>query len=545
MPNSNFKQIIKAEFSNYSASDFKADLLAGLTVAAVALPLALAFGVASGASAAAGLITAILSGLVIGFLSGAPYQISGPTGAMSAVLIILAQKYGIEGVWIAGFFSGFFLLVLGLFRLGRFISFIPAPVIVGFTSGIAIIIAVGQLDNLLGIKIPAADSALLKVVNFISGPLPGLNFSQMIGAIVIVGMLVWPTSWGKIMPSSLFFLIVATIVNSIFELNTNTIGAIPKQLILDQRLELAKIPWTNIADLLLPITAITALGAIESLLCGAVGSSMTGVRMYANQELIAQGVGNMIIPFCGGVPATAAIARSSVGIKAGGKTRMVSIVHALALLASMFALSPLMSKIPLAALAGILIVTAWRMNEWHSISFYFKKRLKSALFPFFVTMIATFSLDLTQAILIGTILSALIFLTQAAKIHINVSRIDSNNLSKSDIPYAAIFDDTSIVYLSGLLFFAASGKFYEKVSLLKKSKAVILSMRGVPLIDTSGYEALERLRNDLKLEGGVLMLAGLNDPVTAYLKRLGFLEHIGEENIFWSADQALRQLGKR
>src|SRR3990172_7283458 len=297
LPLSNLVRIWRNEFRGYNRDVFQRDLLAGVTVAAVALPLALAFGVASGATAAAGLVTAILGGLIIGGLSGAPYQISSPTGAMSAVLIVLAQKYGLPGIWVAGGLAGIFLLVIGLLRLGRFIAFIPAPVITGFTSGIALIIAIGQMDNFLGVKTPPVESAALKLIGYFRGGFVPDWRAMVLGGVVILTMILWPQKWNARFPASLLGILLATLVNALLSWPVNIIGVIPQTLLLDDHLTLAAIPWPRLPDFLAPTLTITALGAVESLLCGAVASNMTGVRLQANQELVAQGVGNMVIPF--------------------------------------------------------------------------------------------------------------------------------------------------------------------------------------------------------------------------------------------------------
>ena len=310
-----FPQLLRHDFAGYSIPKFRQDLLAGLTVAAVALPLALAFGVASGANASAGLITAILAGLIIGGLSGAPYQISGPTGAMSAVLIVLAEKHGLAGIWFAGMLAGMLLLVIGVARLGRFIAFVPAPVIAGFTSGIALIIAIGQIDNLLGVQSGPASSAALKLFRYFNAGLVPDWHALSLGTVVILTMILWPKPWSARFPASLLGIILATVINALLEWPVGVIGEIPQTLLLDQRLTFDMIPWAHLQEFVAPALAITALGAVESLLCGAVASNMTGIRLQANQELIAQGIGNAIIPFFGGVPATAAIARSTSPVR--------------------------------------------------------------------------------------------------------------------------------------------------------------------------------------------------------------------------------------
>lgn len=545
MPRRFLPSLLKEEFSAYNSQTFRQDLLAGLTVAAVALPLALAFGVASGATAMAGLVTAIIAGFIIGFLSGAPYQISGPTGAMSALLIILAQKYGLTGIWVAGGMAGIMLLAIGILRLGRFMAFIPAPVISGFTSGIALIIAIGQVDNLLGIQTAGSASAAVKFLGYFKGGLTVDWHALLLGGIVIATMLLWPRKWNTRFPSSLLGIILATVLNSVLKWPVAVIGEIPKTLLLSDRLDFSMIPWNDLGDFIAPAMTITALGAVESLLCGAVASKMTGVRLQANQELIAQGVGNIVIPFFGGVPATAAIARSSVGIRSGGKTRMVSIFHALALLASMFILAPVMSGIPLTALAGVLIVTAWRMNEFEAIRYIFSHRFKTAMVTFSLTLLATITLDLTQAILIGAIISAAVFINQSAGISIEVQEVDPEKLRKRGIENSGKCRHVRVAYLTGPLFFAATGNFNEAFARLGDTHALILSMRGTPLIDISGMQAMQALQEKLKQQGTTLMVAGLQENVQRMMARGGLIEAIGPENIFWSADQAIVEAEKR
>jgi sulfate permease, SulP family len=545
MPRRSLAQLYRDEFRGYNLHKFQQDLMAGLTVAAVALPLALAFGVASGANASAGLITAILAGLLIGALSGAPYQISGPTGAMSAVLIVLVQKYGLTGIWVAGLLSGAIMLAIGLLRLGRFIAFIPSPVITGFTSGIALIIFIGQMDNFLGIQTQSADTALQKIAGYFQGGYLVDWHTLVLGAAVVLMMLAWPKKWNARFPASLLSIIVVAALNGLFGWQVADIGAIPRTLFLAERLQLDAIPWDQMSDLIAPALTITALGTVESLLCGAVGSKMTGIRLQANQELIAQGVGNMLIPFMGGVPATAAIARSSVGIKSGGQTRLVSILHALGLLLSMLLFAPVMARIPLAALAGVLMVTAFRMNEWHAIRFIFSHRFKTDMLAFSITMLATISLDLTQAILIGSFLAGAIFLNKIASLQVEVSDVDPEKLRLRGIQAEGRCPHVKVAFLTGPVFFAAVGHFDEAFSRLGNTSAIILSMRGVPLIDTSGLEAIRSLNERLRAKGGVLMLAGVHDNVRIMMERGGLVEEIGAQNFFWSSDQAIVESERR
>lgn len=545
MPRRSLARLYRDEFSGYSLVKFRQDLLAGFTVAAVALPLALAFGVASGATAAAGLVTAIVAGVVMGLLSGAPYQISGPTGAMSAVLIVLAGRYGLQGIWAASLLSGALLLLIGLMRLGRFVAFIPTAVMSGFTSGIALIIMIGQIDNLLGVQTGAATSSAFKFANYLHGGFSVDWRALTLGSIVVLTMVLWRGKWNARFPASLLGIALATGLSWRLDWSVNVIGSIPQTLVLADRLTIGAVPLASFPDLIAPVLTITTLGALESLLAGAVGSNITGVRMQANQELIAQGVGNMLIPFFGGVPATAAIARSSVGIRSGGQTRLVSIFHAIGLMFSMMFLAPVMAHIPLAALAGVLMVTAARMNDWSTIRFIFGRFFRTDMIAFTVTMLATVILDLTQAILIGTFLAGAVFLNRIASMDIDVQDVDIEKLRSKGIVTAGTCRHVQVAFLTGPLFFAATGQFNEAFEKLGDTHALILSMRGVPLIDTAGLEAIHRLHDRLYRTGGALMLAGVPGAVRRMMQRGGLLDRIGEENFFWSSDQAIVEAEKR
>ncbi len=537
--------MLRREFGAYKPATLQKDLLAGLTVAAVALPLALAFGVASGADAAAGLVTAVLAGVVIGALSGAPYQISGPTGAMSAVLIVLAARHGLQGMWLAGLLSGAMILALGIFRLGRVVSLIPAPVISGFTSGIAVIIAIGQIDNLLGIKTPAAENVLEKLSSYAQTSLTPNPLAIILALVVMAIMVAWPRlPFGRQVPGSLVGIVVAALLSILAGWDVPVIGSIPRTILLENRLRLETVPWDELGSLVVPAMSIAALGAIESLLCGAVAGNMTGIRMHNSVELVAQGVGNMLIPFFGGVPATAAIARTSVNVKSGGVTRLVSIIHGLVLLASALALGPVIGRIPLAALAGVLLVTAWRMNEWHAIRFYFQRRLKHAIVAFAITLAATVLLDLTQAILIGFGISTLIFMAQMSDLHIGRQTADVERMAAAGHNFVQPESTIAVYYISGPLFFAAARKLVEEIEKHDPaSSTLILSMRGVPLVDATGVEVLRELWKRQKDGGGELLLAAVQPRVDGLLERMGFMDEIGCERVFWSSDRAILSLG--
>jgi sulfate permease, SulP family len=539
------RQLWQREFSHYSPEKLRLDAMAGLTVAAVALPLALAFGVASGATAAAGLVTAALAGILIGALSGAPYQIAGPSGAMSAVLILLTARYGLEGAWIAGALAGVMLIVIGLLRMGRFIAFIPAPVITGFTTGNAIIIFVGQIDSFLGVSTARQPSTLFKVIGYLRGGYLPQWQSMAVGGVVIAMMLFWPRNWSRVLPGSLAGIVVATLLAVGTGWAVPAIGEIPRTIVLQDRLTLARIHWQDIDDMVLPALSIAALCAAESLLCGAVASKVTGVRLQANQELIAQGVGNLVIPFFGGIPASSVIARTSVGIKSGGQTRLTAMIHGFALMGSALLFAPVIGRVPLTALAGVLMVTALRSNDMPNIRFLFSNRFKTGILTYLITLLATITLDLSQAILLGAVISAAVFINQVANLEINVQEVDTEKLRRRGMPVATSCGAIRVAYLTGPLFFAATNSFHEAFAREKDAQVLILSLRAVPMIDISGIEAMASLYADLSQNGRVLMLTGVHANVMRMLERSRLADAIGRENFFWGTDQAILHAEQR
>ncbi len=530
---------IKLEFRGYNGKRLSKDLMAGVTVAAVALPLALAFGVSSGATAAAGLVTAIIGGIVISALSGASFQISGPTGAMTAILVTLASKYGMQGILTACFLAGIILIIAGLLKLGHMIYYIPSSVITGFTSGIAIIIALGQLDNFFGVT-SKGDLAIMKVISyFTDGFHPNLE-AVAIGCAVIVIMLLWPKKLNEKFPASLAAIILILAVNHFLKLDVAVVGEIPQTIFLDERLSFTGLNPDQFWDLFVPALSIAALGMIESLLCGASAGKMKDEELNADRELVAQGIGNIVIPFFGGVPATAAIARTSVAIKAGCETRLAGIFHAVFLLLSMFILAPVMSAIPLSALAGVLIVTAWRMNDWENIHYIFDHKFKSGMMKFFITMAATVVLDLTQAIIIGVAFSVILILIKLTDIDITVSEIEADRLAEIGIKLPKLSGKVRIAYLTGAIFFAVVDKLtktlYEQEGV---TEGLILSMRGVPVIDLSGIQALVEMVEELEANGTEVYLTSVQPKVLEEMRRGGLIDLIGEEYVFQSAEEAI------
>lgn len=537
---------LKNEFRGYNGKKLSQDLMAGLTVAAVALPLALAFGVSSGADAASGLVTAIVAGIVIGILSGASYQISGPTGAMAAILLSVSAKYGITGVLTAGFLSGAILIVAALCRVGKLVSYLPAPVITGFTSGIAIIIALGQIDNFFGTH-SVGENQISKIASYFTGEgsFDPNWWAVMFGGLVVLIMVIYPKKWNVVVPSSLVGIIVALIVNMVFfeQGTVAEVGAIPSSLITDDSIIRKGFDFANITSLIMPAVSIAALGMIESLLCGASAGKMKGERLDASRELVAQGIGNMIIPLLGGVPATAAIARTSVAIKSGGQTRLVSVFHSIVLILSMFLLGGVMSRIPMAALAGVLMVTAFRMNDWAAIKSIFGKKFKSSISQYVITMAATVVFDLTIAIVIGVVAAMIVFVVKSSELRVTSSDIDEDKLRGK--VKSGHHEEFKVVYVSGPLFFGTQEKLINQLESLEGNPQVILSMRGVPTADDISLAELERLYNTLREKGTQISFTGVQTAVGEMMDRAGFRERIGEEHFYWDAVAAIKALEVR
>lgn len=479
-----YKNLLQQEFSHYSLDKLKKDLLAGLTVAAVALPLALAFGVSSGADAAAGMVTAIIAGVVIGSFSGGFYQISGPTGAMAAVLMGIIATQGLEGVLVATFIAGIFLLLAGIFKLGSLTSFIPSPVITGFTSGIAIIIALGQIDNFFGTT-STGDSAIKKLLSYSS-----LGFSPdiptvLLGLIVLLILIFYPKKWNQVLPGSLVVIILSTFVTVVFKLPVAKIGTIPTSLLTGTHLKLSQLNLPMIQSLIVPAISIAMLGMIESLLCGASAGRMTGKDLDSNQELVAQGIGNIILPFFGGIPATAAIARTSVAIKSGAQTRLTGIFHALFLFLSMLIFAPIMSQIPMAALASVLMITSWRMHEWATIKNMITQKKRTALILFFVTMLCTIIFDLSIAIVVGIICGCIFFIAKSARISITTEEIDWDRMA---LPNSSAGSEWAVMYITGPLFFMSASQLKKELDQVIDKEGLIFSLRGVPSIDLTALD---------------------------------------------------------
>ena len=531
----NYLHDLKIEFKNYNRQKFTKDLFAGITVGAVALPLALAFGTSSGASASAGLITGIVAGILIGALSGASFQISGPTGAMAAILINVSLQYGMEGIFISALISGVILTAFGVLKMGRIVSFIPNSVISGFTSGIAVVIASGQINNFFGSE-STGHNLLGHLTYFIQNGF-GFDYSTaLIGLATVALLIIYPKKLNAILPGSLTVIVLFMVLNLVIGFDVATVGAIPKSLILDSRLEPSQLNIDIISSLFLPGVSIALLGMIESLLCGATASKMKDEHFDGSRELIGQGIGNMIIPFFGGIPATAAIARTSVAIKSGSVTRLTSIFHAVFLIFAMFVFGDLIAKIPMASLAGVLMVTAWKMNDWDFIIPTFKNKIATPLIKFTITMAATIVFDLTIAIALGMLVAMILFALNNSRLSIDIKTVDTSKISGLGYHH----EDTKVMYLSGTIFFGTQDQISAAIKEIHNdTRALILSMRGVSSIDDTGISELKDIYETLNSHDIQVYFCGISPSVQKAFDEHHFSDDIDRNHICWDAIEAI------
>ena len=530
----------KLEFQDYSSAKFTQDLLAGITVGVVALPLALAFGVTSGAGAAAGLFTAIVAGLIASLFGGSRYQISGPTGAMTVVLLPIIAQYGIEKIAIVGLMAGAIITALGLLRVGRFVQLIPWPVVTGFTNGIAIIIFLQQVPAALGVSAPKGENGILPttvetVRVFLEQPqFWTLGLTVLTAAIMFV--------WAKIskrVPGSIVALLSVTAFSLVFALPVPRIGEIPTGLPLPH---LPSFAWGDLSVLWGPALAIALLASIESLLSAVVADGMTiRERHDPDRELIGQGLANLIAPLFGGIPATGAIARTAVNVRSGGQTRLVGVIHALFLLAVVLVLGRYASVIPRAALAGILMFTATRMIELEAVRALLHST-KSDLSTMLITTAVTIGFDLVLAIEVGLAVAGVLFIQRMSK-SLNLQPIDLS----PDVPAHLGMDhellrERVIAYrVEGPLFFAVAGEFIDTLLRVSSVDVLILRMRRVNVIDASGANALKTLKDTLERRGVKLLLSGLQLQPVQLLGKMGLLSEIITDghHLFSTTDQAI------
>jgi len=531
---------------DYNRQQFYKDLSAVIIVGIVALPLAIAFGIASGVSPEKGIITAVIAGFIISALGGSRVQIGGPTGAFIVIVYGIVQTYGVTGLAIATMMAGVLLVIMGLARFGSVIKFIPHPVVVGFTSGIAVIIFSSQIKDFLGLHIHNVPSDFIEKWIVYFGAFSTINLhSFAIGAVSLLIMIIWPKITHKI-PGSLIAIIVTTIAVYFLAMPTATIGSVFGTL--DSGLpspEVHQINFTTIKNLIMPAITIALLGAIESLLSAVVADGMIGGRHRSNVELIAQGIANIVTPIFGGIPATGAIARTATNIKNGGRTPVAGIIHAVTLLLIMLFFGHLARLIPMATLAAVLIIVAYNMSEWKTFLSILKSP-KSDVAVVLTTFFLTVIFDLTIAIEVGMVLAVFLFMRQMAMVT-NVGVVtreltddydessDTMAISRKIVP-----EGVEVFEINGPFFFGAAEKFKEAMRALEDPPRVrIIRMRNVPAIDSTGIHVLEDTLKEAKRTDTRLVLSGVHTQPLMALVNAGFIDTIGEENVYGNIDDAL------
>ena len=547
-----FKPELFTSLKTYNKQKFTADLMAGIIVGIVALPLAIAFGIASGVTPEKGIITAIVAGLAISIFGGSRVQIGGPTGAFIIIIYGIIQQYGLEGLAVATVLAGFFLILLGLFRLGTIISYIPYPIVVGFTSGIALTIFTTQVKDLLGLSIsgPVPADFISKwavyAQNISSVDVPTAIF----GILSIVIISATPIISKKI-PGAFLAIVVMTIAgivaNNYFGIHIDTIGdrfkidpSMPEPIV-------PSLTWEAAKGLVSPAITIAVLGAIESLLSATVADGIIGHKHNSNQELIGQGIANVLSPIFGGIPATGAIARTMTNINNGGKTPVAGVVHAIVLLLIYFFLMPLAAYIPMSCLAGVLVVVSYNMSGWRTVK-QLMRNPKSDVTVLWLTFVLTVIFDLTVAIEVGLVIACLFCMRRMAETtQINVltdhDDIDPNvetDINHPNIEHLTIPQHVEVYEINGPYFFGMASKFEDIMNRMgERPKVRIIRMRRVPFIDSTGMHNLQNLVEMSHRNGITIILSGVNERVREVLRRNGFFQLLGEQNICPNINQAL------
>jgi len=551
-----FRPRLVEALKNYSQADFRCDLVAGVTVGVVALPLAMAFGIASGVTPAAGIYTAVIAGFLISALGGTKVSIGGPTGAFIAILYGIHQQYGAANAAICTMMAGVILMAMGWAKLGTLIKFIPFPVTMGFTSGIAVVIFSTQVKDFLGLQVPPAagevPAEFVKKLAFLArhlGTAHGPTLALAAGAFVIVRW--WPARLARVVPGSIVALVAGTVLVLGFHAETAwgvaTIGTkfngIPQGL---PALTLPEIHWLELPDLVRPALTIALLAAIESLLCAVVADGMVEDRHDSNQELVAQGLANVAAPLFGGIAATGAIARTATSVKTGARTPVAGVIHAGVLLLILLVAAPLARFIPLAVLSAVLVNVALNMGEWHHFA-RLRRWPGGDAAVFLTAFVLTVIIDLTVAVEFGLLLAALMFIKRMAEqtkvdAHIELSDEEARTQSPAgrEVPPGVM-----IYRLFGAFFFGAADKLETALMASRQlPEVLILRLREVVAIDATGINALEDMHEKLRKQGKRLILCGPHTQPLFALDNAGFLDAVGRDNVCADMESALARARK-
>lgn len=551
-----FKPKLFTTLKNYTRENFMTDLMAGIIVGIVALPLAIAFGIASGVTPEKGIITAIVAGFIISFLGGSKVQIGGPTGAFIVIIYGIIQEYGIEGLMVATMMAGIILVLLGIFKLGTIIKFIPYPIIIGFTSGIAVTIFTTQIADIFGLnfngeKVPGdfIGKWILYFHHFDT-----VNWWNVVVSVASIFIIAITPKFSKKIPGSLVAIVLVTVAVYLMKMygGIQCIDTIGDRFSIKAQLPEAAVPsldWEAIKNLFPVAITIAVLGAIESLLSAAVADGVIGDRHDSNTELIAQGIANFVSPIFGGIPATGAIARTMTNINNGGKSPVAGIVHAVVLLLILLFLMPLAQYIPMACLAGVLVIVSYNMSGWRVFKGLLKNP-KSDVTVLLITFFLTVIFDLTVAIEVGLVIACVLFMKrvmETTQISVITDEIDPNKESDLEVheEHLIVPEGVEVYEINGPYFFGIATKFEEIMARLgDRPKIRIIRMRKVPFIDSTGIHNLTTLCKISQKENIHIILSGVNDQVHAVLEKSGFYELLGKENICSNINEALEVAAK-
>lgn len=551
-----FRPKLFTTLKNYTRENFMTDLMAGIIVGIVALPLAIAFGIASGVTPEKGIITAIVAGFIISFLGGSKVQIGGPTGAFIVIIYGIIQEYGIEGLMVATMMAGIILVLLGIFKLGTIIKFIPYPIIIGFTSGIAVTIFTTQIADIFGLnfngeKVPGdfIGKWILYFHHFDT-----VNWWNVVVSVASIFIIAITPKFSKKIPGSLVAIVLVTVAVYLMKMygGIQCIDTIGDRFSIKAQLPEAAVPsldWEAIKNLFPVAITIAVLGAIESLLSAAVADGVIGDRHDSNTELIAQGIANFVSPIFGGIPATGAIARTMTNINNGGKSPVAGIVHAVVLLLILLFLMPLAQYIPMACLAGVLVIVSYNMSGWRVFKGLLKNP-KSDVTVLLITFFLTVIFDLTVAIEVGLVIACILFMKrvmETTQISVITDEIDPNKESDLEVheEHLIVPEGVEVYEINGPYFFGIATKFEEIMARLgDRPKIRIIRMRKVPFIDSTGIHNLTTLCKMSQKENIHIILSGVNDQVHAVLEKSGFYELLGKENICSNINEALEVAAK-
>ena len=546
-----FKPKLFSTFKNgYNKQTLVQDMLAGIIVGIVALPLAIAFGIASGASPEAGILTAIVAGFIISFFGGSKVQIGGPTGAFIVIVYGIIQEYGMNGLMIATFMAGAFLILMGVLHLGTIIKYIPYPIVVGFTSGIALTIFATQIKDLFGLQIESVPADFLGKWGVYAQHIDTVNWWALLVGLCSILIIVFTPKVSRRIPGSLAAIVLMTLATlGLKALGIDGIETIGDRFSISSTLpqpEVPRITWDSVRHLAQPAMVIAMLGAIESLLSAAVADGVIGDRHDSNQELVAQGIANMVSPLVGGIPATGAIARTMTNINNGGRTPVAGIAHAIVLAIIYLFLMPLVKYIPMACLAGILMVVAYNMSEWRSFRAILRNP-KSDIIVLLVTFFLTVIFDLTIAIEVGVLIACLLCMRRMAETtNVSVISDEIDPMADTDVQgnleHLIIPEGAKVYEINGPYFFGIGNKFEEMMGDMGgRAKVRIIRMRKVPFIDSTGVHNLSNMCRMCSQMGVKVVLSGVNPTVMNVLENAGMDEVVGKENICSHISLALKR----